>query len=156
MRHSRAPRTVNGFPFHCASVPVKRGRLPDREAGFLNFRSLISAKKPADRGGRRAEEEAARRDASATFQIAARMAFKEVYTRAVSEARGNRSLPTWSVSLGYDPGMRADCVREAQRKNLISQVYAAKLLAYDPPTDEAVKLIGEVKYDKGRLRIGTV
>ena len=89
-------------------------------------------------------------------KIAARMAFKEVYTRAVSEARGNRSLPTWSVSLGYDPGMRADCVREAQRKNLISQVYAAKLLAYDPPTDEAVKLIGEVKYDKGRLRIGTV
>lgn len=78
-------------------------------------------------------------------KVASRMAFKEVYGKAVSTARASRRLPTWSVSLGYDPAMRADCVREAQQKNLISQVHAAKLLGYDPPTAEAVKLIEQVK-----------
>lgn len=73
--------------------------------------------------------------------VAARMAFKETYTRMVSEARANRVLPSWSVSLGYDKGLRDECVREAMQKNLISQVYAAKLLAHDPPRDEAMKLL---------------
>lgn len=74
-------------------------------------------------------------------KIAARMAFKEVYTRAVREARANRQLPSWSVSLGYNKALRDECVREAAQRNLISQVYAAKLLAHDPPRDEAMKLI---------------
>lgn len=73
--------------------------------------------------------------------VAARMAFKEVYTRAVSDARGNRQLPSWSVSLGYDKALRDECVREAAERNLISQGYAAKLLAHDPPRDEAIKLL---------------
>jgi hypothetical protein len=73
--------------------------------------------------------------------VAARMAFKEVYVRAVSEARANRVLPSWSVSLGYDKSLRDECVREAEQKNLISQGYAAKLLAHDPPRDESVKLL---------------
>ena len=74
-------------------------------------------------------------------KVAARMAFKETYSRLVSEARANRRLPSWAVSLGYDPIMRDECVREAAQKNLISQATASKLLAYDPPTAEAVKLL---------------
>lgn len=77
----------------------------------------------------------------AADMVAARMAFKESYSRLISEARASRQLPSWSVSLGYDVLMREECVREAAQKNLISQVTAAKLLAYDPPTDEAKQLL---------------
>lgn len=73
--------------------------------------------------------------------VAARMAFKETYTRLVSEARASRRLPSWSVSLGYDRALRDECVREAAEKNLISQGCAAKLLAHDPPTMAAKELI---------------
>jgi hypothetical protein len=76
--------------------------------------------------------------------VAARMAFKEVYMRLVSEARAKRRLPSWSVSLGYDKALREECVREASRKNLISQVQTAKLLAHDPPAPEALKLLEQV------------
>lgn len=73
--------------------------------------------------------------------VAARMAFKETYSKLVSEARATRKMPSWSVSLGYDPAMRAECVREAAQKNLISQAYAVKLLAHDPPSSEAKQLL---------------
>lgn len=74
-------------------------------------------------------------------KVAARMAFKETYTKLVSEARAKRAMPSWNVSLGWDKNLRDECVREAAQKNLISQVYAAKLLAHDPPTEEAMKLL---------------
>ncbi|MDH4329924.1 MAG: hypothetical protein OEW25_01025 [Nitrospira sp.] len=74
-------------------------------------------------------------------KIAARMAFKEVYSRELREARANHVFPVWNVSLGYDPIMREECVKQAAQKNLIGQAYAAKLIAYDPPTEEAVKLL---------------
>jgi hypothetical protein len=73
--------------------------------------------------------------------VAARMAFKENYTRLVSEARANRRLPSWSVSLGYDRSLRDECVRDAAQRNLISQLCAAKLLAHDPPTPAAKELL---------------
>lgn len=76
--------------------------------------------------------------------VAARMAFREVYRRLVSESRAQRRMPSWSVSLGYDKSLREECVREAAKRNLISQVYAAKLLAHDPPTAEAVKVLEQV------------
>lgn len=64
--------------------------------------------------------------------VAARMAFKEVYARLVSEARVMRKIPSWSVSLGWDKTLRDECVREAEQKNLISRGCAAKLLAHEP------------------------
>lgn len=78
-------------------------------------------------------------------KIAARMAFKEVYSRELREARANHVFPKWSISLGYDPIMREECIREAAQKNLIGQAHAARLLAHDPPTAEAVKLIEQVR-----------
>jgi hypothetical protein len=74
-------------------------------------------------------------------RVAARMAFKEVYTKLVSEARAHRKMPTWSVSLGYDRALREECVCEAAGRNLISQRQAAALLAHDPPTAEARQLL---------------
>ena len=73
--------------------------------------------------------------------VAARMAFKEVYTKELGGARANRRLPRWSVSLGYDQVMRQECVREAMQKNLISQVTAVKLLAHEIPKEEARLLL---------------
>lgn len=80
----------------------------------------------------------------ASDAVAARMAFKESYSRLISEARVKRRLPDWSVSLGYDKTLRDECVREAAQKNLISQAYTAKLLAHDPPSEAAVKLLEQV------------
>lgn len=63
-------------------------------------------------------------------QVAARMAFKEVYAQRVSAARANRQRPQWAVSLGYDPHGRAVAVQQALSKNQISQEYAARLLPH--------------------------
>lgn len=80
--------------------------------------------------------------------VAARMAFKEMYVKLVSEARAIRKPISWSVSLGWDKNLRAECVQEAARKNLISQEHAKRLLPYDPPTDEAIKLLEQHSYNE--------
>jgi hypothetical protein len=74
-------------------------------------------------------------------KISARMAFKEVYSRELREARANHVFPVWNASLGYDPIMREECVKRAAQRNLIGQAHAAKLIGYDPPTEEAKKLL---------------
>ncbi len=53
--------------------------------------------------------------------VAARMAFKEAYTRIVSEARTQRKAPRWSASLGWDPHGRAGAQREAENRNRLAQ-----------------------------------
>ena len=68
--------------------------------------------------------------------VAARMAFKEVYSRVVSEARAMRKLPKWTVSLGWDKALRNECLKEAEKNNLISAGYAQRLLAYDVPDED--------------------
>lgn len=80
--------------------------------------------------------------------VAARMAFKEAYQRLVGEARAQRRLPAWSVSLGFNKALREECLREAEKKNLLTHAYAARttqLLAADPPTSEATKLLESMK-----------
>lgn len=76
-------------------------------------------------------------------KVAARMAFKEKYVELVSNARATGRTPTWAVSLGHDPTLRDEAIKDAESKNLISQSYAAKLLAHDPPKHEAQRLIEE-------------
>lgn len=66
--------------------------------------------------------------ALASDPVAARMAFKECYTKLVSTARAHRQSPSWSVSLGYDPHGRELALTEAVQKNQISQTHAARLL----------------------------
>lgn len=61
-------------------------------------------------------------------KVAARMAFKEVYTEAVNKARAKKSPPVWRVSLGYDPSGREHVVLEAVRKGQLSIEFAMKLL----------------------------
>lgn len=53
--------------------------------------------------------------------VAARMAFKEAYTRIVSEARAQRKAPKWTASLGWDPHGRELAQLDAQNRNRASQ-----------------------------------
>jgi len=48
--------------------------------------------------------------------IAARVAFKETYTRLVADARSNRKPVKWSPSLGHDPHSRASALMDAVNK----------------------------------------
>lgn len=53
--------------------------------------------------------------------IAARVAFKETYTRLVSEARARRSGPVWSASLGWEASGREVAKQEAENRNRATQ-----------------------------------
>jgi hypothetical protein len=50
-------------------------------------------------------------------QVAARMAFKETYTRLISTARAKNTPVQWRVSLGYDPAGRELAYQEVAKRN---------------------------------------
>lgn len=60
--------------------------------------------------------------------VAARMAFKETYTKLVSEARAKNHQPAWSVSLGTDKAGRELAILEAVKAGKLSQSYVGKFL----------------------------
>src|SRR5512144_2605160 len=68
-------------------------------------------------------------------KVAARMAFKEEYTRRLTVARRERTPPQWTLTPGSDPDHREHIVTAAAALGLISVEYAAKLLPHhQPPT----------------------
>lgn len=60
--------------------------------------------------------------------IAARMAFREVYTKLLTEARSERRDPRWEPSLGLSKATHAPALLEAARKGRLSQSHVAALL----------------------------
>lgn len=60
--------------------------------------------------------------------VAARMAFKEAYTRLVQDSNAVNSQPVWRVSLGYDKPGRELALQEAVTKGRITQEYACTFL----------------------------
>jgi len=66
--------------------------------------------------------------------IAARVAFKESYTKLVSEARSRNERPAWCVSLGTDKADRERAVSEALKAGKLLPAYASKFL----PLPEAI------------------
>jgi hypothetical protein len=60
--------------------------------------------------------------------IAARMAFKETYTRLLATARDERRAPNWTASLGHDAGAREVAIRDAADRGRLSHDQAAALL----------------------------
>lgn len=60
--------------------------------------------------------------------IAARMAFKESYTRIVSDARAAKRAPKWTPSLGHDPRGREVAIEVAVAKGRLSAAHALDLL----------------------------
>lgn len=61
-------------------------------------------------------------------EIAARMAFKEVYTRELIQAREEARPADWQPSLGTDPRGREAAINAAVEKGRISATHAAGLL----------------------------
>lgn len=60
--------------------------------------------------------------------VAARMAFKEAYTKAVQKARDDHIRPRWWASLGHDPAGREPVIREAVEKGRLAVSQAQVLL----------------------------
>lgn len=66
--------------------------------------------------------------------VQARMAFKETYAKAVSEARAQRTPLKWSVSKGTDKADQERAILEGVKQGRLSSEYAQRLLphAADP------------------------
>lgn len=62
--------------------------------------------------------------------VQARMAFKETYSRSVSEARSAGRLPNWSVSQGTDKADRERAILEGVKQGRLSAPYAQRLLPH--------------------------
>ena len=60
-------------------------------------------------------------------KVAARMAFKEAYTRMVGEARDAGLKVVWTPSLGYDKNSHAAALSEAVATGKLSYAHAADL-----------------------------
>jgi hypothetical protein len=82
--------------------------------------------------------------ALADDKVAARMAFKEVYTKLVNEARTSAKTPSWSVSLGFDKALRQEAIEQAVTLNQISAEHGKKLLPVQPiPLNENLNQLTE-------------
>lgn len=66
--------------------------------------------------------------------VAARLAFRDAYVRAVGESRATKAKPKWRASLGRDPRGRRGPVDEAVRLGRLTAQGAALFL---PPPDSA-------------------
>lgn len=71
-------------------------------------------------------------------KIAARMAFKETYSKLVSEARERRELPKWTPSLGSDVSGRQMALIDAVRHNRLQLAHAVELLAAYPDVQQGL------------------
>lgn len=85
-----------------------------------------------------------------TDEVAARMAFKEAYGKAVSEAR-NAGVPTkWTPSLGHDVWGRESVLRTAVERGRLTAEHASRLLPHLKESPEfralmeAQKAIGKI------------
>jgi hypothetical protein len=74
-------------------------------------------------------------------EIAARMAFRETYTRLVSDARARGVPAQWEPSLGHDRLGHAAALKEAVHKGRITAAHANALLA-EPARSEVRQLEG--------------
>lgn len=75
-------------------------------------------------------------------EVAARMAFKETYSRLVTKARDECLQVKWSVSIGSDKSGRKAAIEEAVQKGLIAREKAALYLPQDSASIESVLMLG--------------
>ena len=80
-------------------------------------------------------------------QVAARMAFKETYSRIVAEARDARKPIVWRASLGHDPAGREGPLLHAAELGRLPAAHVAKLLPHlaEPGGSLQKLLAGSVK-----------
>lgn len=68
-------------------------------------------------------------------KVGARVAFREVYTRLVTDARTNRVAPKWFMSLGHDRETREGPIMQAIQEGKIAREHAVQLLGSQPAYD---------------------
>lgn len=73
--------------------------------------------------------------------IAARMAFKEAYSKAVIQARENRAPVKWTASLGHDKNGRESVLIEAIEKGRLTAPQVKVLLPYHEVTQQTQALL---------------
>lgn len=76
--------------------------------------------------------------------VQARMVFKEIYTKAVSEARAQQKKPCWSVSRGTDKADHERVISEGLRKGQLTTDYAQRLLPHPDDPQLAARLLEQV------------
>ena len=60
--------------------------------------------------------------------VGARMAFRDAYERIVRQSRLNGAKPKWYPSLGTDPLLRIDAIKQAEERGLLTSAQAAAYL----------------------------
>ncbi len=80
-------------------------------------------------------------------KVGARMAFRDVYEREVSNARQAGTVAKWEATLGTDPYQREQAITQAAELNRIGREHAKGLLPYlgNPETFTEVKRIVALK-----------
>lgn len=71
-------------------------------------------------------------------KVAARMAFKESYTRLIGEARDSGVPVSWSPSLGYDKNGRESVLADAVAKGRLTYSHAQQICPALPPMAENI------------------
>ncbi len=66
--------------------------------------------------------------------IAARMAFREIYSKTLADARASRRPIVWMPSLGLDARARESVLREAVEKGRLTQQHVDQFLPAPTPT----------------------
>jgi len=84
--------------------------------------------------------------------IAARMAFKETYSRLVAESRDKGTAINWFASLGHDKSGREGPLLDAMAKGRFTAPHVKKLLPYHEVTPEALALLEKAQ----ALEVATV
>lgn len=80
-------------------------------------------------------------DKSPDDKIAARMAFKEAYTKAVTEARAVSRPVGWTAILGHDPGEREAVLIEAVEQGKLTLSAIKPLLPYRATPDPRIRAL---------------
>lgn len=83
-------------------------------------------------------------------KVGARMAFRDVYDREVSNARQAGTPTKWEATLGTDPYQREQAIKQAAELNRLGREHANTLLPYMGTNDEfaevaklvALKVVG--------------
>ena len=76
--------------------------------------------------------------------IQARMFFKEMYVKAVSDARAQQRKPNWSVSKGSDKADQERVITEGLRHGKLTAEYAQRLLPHHDDPQLAALLIEQL------------
>lgn len=80
--------------------------------------------------------------------VAARMAFKEVYSELLKTAREDKAPVKWEVSLGYDKSQRDKAIKKAYELNRIGESHVRACL----PPAEAEEVVDKIAI-KGKPQI---